>query len=47
MPDICGIQFLTKTRVALEKTLEKDGKRTSVKKKKKRMFEQVKREGVQ
>lgn len=36
MPDICGIQFLTKTRVALEKTLEKDGKRTSVKKKKKK-----------
>lgn len=43
MPDICGIELLTKTRVALTAS-EKDGKRAGVQKKKK--FKQAKGEGV-
>lgn len=44
MPDICGIELLIKTRVALTAS-EKVGRRAGVQKKKK--FKQIKGEGVQ
>lgn len=43
MPDICGIELLIKTRVALTAS-EKVGRRAGVQKKK---FKQIKGEGVQ
>lgn len=43
MPDICGIELLTKTRVALTAS-EKDGKRAGVQKKKKNLNRQKGRE---